>query len=75
MMERFQSDRTSVVDEDRSGRPTTSQTTEYAKRMNFLVQKDRRITVTDIADKLDISCGSAYSITHTNLRYQTLCAM
>jgi hypothetical protein len=30
--------------------------------------------VTDITNKMDISCGSAYSITHQDLRYLTICA-
>jgi hypothetical protein len=38
-----------------------------------VVQEDRWITVTDTADKLDISCGSAYFIIHEDLRYRKIC--
>jgi hypothetical protein len=66
-MEQFQSDRTSVVDEDSSGRPTTALTADEVEGLNALVQEDRQITVTDVADKLDTSCGSVYSIIHKDL--------
>jgi hypothetical protein len=33
-----------------------------------------QITVTNIADKLDISCGSAYSIIHEDFRCHNICA-
>jgi hypothetical protein len=43
-------------------------------RVNALVQEDKQIAVADIADKLDISCGSAYSTIHDDLRYHKICA-
>jgi len=57
-----------VLDEDSSGGLTTSLTADSVEQTNALVQVDRRITVTDIANKLHINCGSAYSITHADLR-------
>jgi len=58
-MERFQSDRTSIVNEDCSGYLTTSQVTDNVEQVNALVKEDSWITVTDGADKMGISCGSA----------------
>jgi hypothetical protein len=63
-VERFQSGRTSAVDEDYVGCSTTSQTVDNVEQVNGLVREERWITVTDIANKLEISCGSAYSIIH-----------
>jgi hypothetical protein len=40
-----------------------------------LVQEDRWNTVTDIANKLDIRHGSAYSVIHKDLGYHKICAM
>jgi len=37
------------------------------EQVNALVQVDRWITVTDIADMLDINCGFTYSIIHKDL--------
>jgi hypothetical protein len=38
-----------------------------------LLQEDSWITVTDIADKLVICCGSAYSIIHKGLGSHNIC--
>jgi len=69
----FQSGRTSVVNEDRSSRPTTSRAADSVERVNALVQEDRQLTDTDIADKLDIICRSAYSIILEDLGYHNIC--
>jgi len=45
----------SVTDE-RQGCSTTSRTTDNVERFSSVVQEDRRITIIDIVDKLDISC-------------------
>jgi hypothetical protein len=47
---------------------------DNAKAVNALFQEDRKITVTDIANKLDISCGFTYSIMHEDLGYHKICA-
>jgi hypothetical protein len=73
-MERFQSGRTSIVDEDRSGRLTTSQMADNVEQVYAVVQGDRQITDTDTVDNLDINCESAYSIIHEHLRYHKICA-
>jgi hypothetical protein len=73
-VESFQSGRTSIVDEDHLGHPTTSQTVDNVEQVNALVQEDRQITVTHTADELEISCGSAYSIVHEDLGYHKICA-
>jgi hypothetical protein len=44
------------------------------EQVNALVQDDRGITVNDTTKKLEISCGSAYSITYENIRYHKICA-
>jgi hypothetical protein len=68
-VERFQNGRTSVVGEDRSGRPNTSRTANSVERIIALVQEDRRITVTYVDDKMDISYVSPYSFIHKDLGY------
>jgi hypothetical protein len=42
--------------------------------VNALVEEDRQIIITDIAGKLVMSCGSAYSIIHEDLKYHKICA-
>jgi hypothetical protein len=49
-----------------SGHLTTSGVTDIVEQANTLVWNNRWITVTNIADKLDISCGSG-------IRYHKIC--
>jgi len=44
------------------------------ERVNALIQEDRQINVFDIADRLDVSCGSAYSIIHEDSGYHRICS-
>jgi len=60
-VEVFPNGRTSVVDEGRLGRPTTSRTDVNVERVNAVVPEGRRTSITYIDDKLDFSCGSAHS--------------
>jgi len=54
-------------------RPNTSRTADNFKRVNALIQEDRRITVIDRTDKLDISCGPANSVIHEDLGCHKIC--
>jgi HD-GYP domain-containing protein (c-di-GMP phosphodiesterase class II) len=69
-VERFKHGRTNVTDEDRSVRPITSSSVTNVDRLNTLIQENRRITVSAVANVLDISYGSAYSIMHDELKYR-----
>lgn len=53
---------------------TTSDTVQLPVGSVQSVQEDRRNTVTDTADKLDIRCRSACSIDQEDLRCNTICA-
>jgi len=72
-VERFQSGRTSIVQEDHSGHLTTTKTADNVKWANATVQEDRWITVANRADKFDINCGSAYAIIHKEPGYHKIC--
>jgi hypothetical protein len=71
---RFKNGRTNVTGEDRSGRPITSSSVTSVDRVNTLIQESRRITVSAVANVLDISYGSAYSIMHDELKYRKVCS-
>jgi hypothetical protein len=49
-------------------------TNDSVEWVDALVHEDRQITVTDIANKLDISFWSSYSIIHEDLRFHRICA-
>ena len=58
--ERFKSGNESVEDEQRSGRPSTSKTDENVQKVAKLVRSDRRMTVRELTEELNISYGEMY---------------
>jgi hypothetical protein len=67
----FKNVRTSVTDAERSGHPTTATTARNEERARELILQSRR---DGIAKQLNISIGSAYSVTHDNLQFHKVCA-
>jgi hypothetical protein len=47
-------------DEARSGHPSKLRCQGNISRANTLIREDRRITVSEVAEMLDVSSGSAY---------------
>jgi len=59
------SGRASTVDED--AQAVWPWPADNVEQVNALVQKERQITVTDTANKMDISCGYAHYIIHKDM--------
>jgi ribosomal protein S25 len=57
----------SVEDDERSGRPSTSKTTENVERIQELVNEDRHQTMHELADTVGISYGVCQEILTENL--------
>ena len=55
------------MDAERSGRPATATTMREEERTLELIHKNRRITVEEVAGRLNVSVGSAYSLIHDSL--------
>ena len=72
--EMFKNGRTSVSDAERSGRPATATTTRNEERTLELIRENRRITVEEVAGRLNVSVGSAYSLIHDSLKLSKVCA-
>jgi DNA-binding Lrp family transcriptional regulator len=70
----FDNGRTDVQDEQQSGRPSTSTTDDNLCHIEGLIQEDRRIRVSDIADELNISVGTVHNIVHEQLGYRKKCS-
>jgi len=70
----FENGRTSVTDAERSGRPATATTTRNEERTLELILKNRRIKVEEVAGRLNVSVGSAYSLIHDSLKFSKVCA-
>jgi histone-lysine N-methyltransferase SETMAR len=60
--ERFRNGSESIDDEERSGRPSTSCTDENISKVNEMIRSNRRLTIRDIADDLNISFRSVQHI-------------
>ncbi|PNF27477.1 hypothetical protein B7P43_G08983 [Cryptotermes secundus] len=52
---RFKNGRTSTVDDDRSGRPSTDTTSENVAKVRDLIVQDRRLTIQDLCNTLGLS--------------------
>jgi len=57
--EMFENGRTSVTDAERSGHPATAMTTRNEERTLEMIRENRRITVAEVAGRLNVSVGSA----------------
>ncbi|UYV71433.1 hypothetical protein LAZ67_8003173 [Cordylochernes scorpioides] len=58
----FSEGREDVNDEERAGRPSTSTTDEKINEVEKMILVNRRITVREVAEDLNISIGSCHSI-------------
>ncbi|UYV81528.1 hypothetical protein LAZ67_20001451, partial [Cordylochernes scorpioides] len=58
----FSEGREDVNDEERAGRPSTSTTDEKINEVEKMILANRRITVREVAEDLNISIGSYHSI-------------
>lgn len=63
----FSEGREDVNDEERAGRPSTSTTDENIDKVKKIVLANRRITVREVAEDLNISIGSCHSILTNDL--------
>jgi DNA-binding transcriptional ArsR family regulator len=64
---RFNAGRVSVEDDERSGRRSTSKTTEDVEKIRELIHEDRRRTIHELADTVWISYGVCLEILTENL--------
>ncbi|GFT63953.1 histone-lysine N-methyltransferase SETMAR [Nephila pilipes] len=56
------------------GRPSSSRTDINTARDEEIIQRDRRVTVREIASELYLSYGNVQSIVTDELRYSKVCA-
>jgi transposase len=66
--ERFRNGCESVEDEERSGRPSTSKTQENVERVREIIRSNRRLTIGEIPEDLNIFYDSVQNI--CNKRYE-----
>jgi len=71
---RFKNGRMSIEDDERSGRPCSSNTAENVERVRVAVHEDRRRTINDISDIVGISFGSCQKILTDDLKMRRIAA-
>jgi [histone H3]-lysine36 N-dimethyltransferase SETMAR len=70
----FKDGRETVENQSHPRRPTTSCTSDNIARVDELIRADRRVTVRDVAEELEISVGSAENIVRNVLKYSKVSA-
>ena len=70
---RYENGYESVMDKQRSGRPT-SITSQKIREIKELLDTDRCITVREVSQWVDCSVGTVHIIIHENLNMRRLCA-
>ena len=58
----FNTGRTSVEDDERTGRPTSCTTPETVARIEELIRQDRRRTIRDIAEEVEVGYGTCQRV-------------
>uniref|UniRef100_A0A3B5B8J3 Mos1 transposase HTH domain-containing protein n=1 Tax=Stegastes partitus TaxID=144197 RepID=A0A3B5B8J3_9TELE len=71
---RFKMGRTSLDDDDRPGRPSTSTTPENVQEIEEIVRQDRRLTIKEIAHMVNMSFGTVQAILTSNLNLHRVAA-
>jgi hypothetical protein len=62
------------MDAERSGCPATATTTRNEERTLELIRESKRITVEEVAGRLNVIVGSANSLIHESLNFSKLWA-
>jgi len=73
-IEMFENGRMSLTDAERSRLPATATTMRNEERTLELICENRRITVEEVAGRLNVSVGSACSLIHDSLMFSKVCA-
>jgi len=64
----------SVEDEERSGRPSTSKTQENVEKVREMILSNRRLTIRELSENVNISYGSVRNILTTDLNLRQMSA-
>jgi len=60
--QRFKSDKTSIEDDPKSGRPSTSMDDDHAEKVLAVIRQNRRLTVREVAEEVGICKISCHLI-------------
>ncbi|XP_015905527.1 protein GVQW3-like [Parasteatoda tepidariorum] len=72
--ERFKSGRESIEVDERSGRPSTSKTDENIDKVKEMLVNNRKLTIREISEGLNIAYGSVQDILANDLGFRRVAA-
>jgi [histone H3]-lysine36 N-dimethyltransferase SETMAR len=70
----FKDGRKSVSDNPRPGCPIVTNTTTMAKEIEKIIFNNRKIKISEISNKVNISYGPVFKIVHENLKFKKICS-
>lgn len=70
----FKEGREEIADEPRSGRPTMTRTDENVNRVREVLRSDRRLSIQQIANTLNMSTFAVHGIVTKDLQMHKVCA-
>jgi len=66
--QRFKSGRTSIEDDSKSGRPSTSMDDDHVEKVLAVIRQNRRLTVREVAEEVRICKSSSHLILTDKLK-------
>jgi len=72
--QRFKSGRTSIEDDPKSGRPSTSMDDDHVEKVLAVIRQNRRVTVHEVAEEAGICKSSCHLILSDKLKIRRVAA-
>ena len=72
--QRFKSDRTSIEDDPKSGRPSTSMDDDHFEKVLAVIRQNRRLTVREVAEEVGVCKSSCHLILTDKLKMRRVAA-
>ena len=72
--QRFKSDRTSIEDDSKSGKPSTSMEHDHVEKVVAVIRQNRHLTVREVAEDVGIGKSSCHLILTDKLKMRRVAA-
>jgi len=72
--QRFKSDRTSIEDDHKSGRPSSSTGDDHIEKVRSVILENRRLTIREVSEEVGISKSSCHTILTEKLKMHRVAA-
>jgi transposase len=72
--QRFKSGRTSIEDDPKSGRPSSSTGDDHIEKVRSVIREDRRLTVLEVSEEVGICKSSCHTILTEKLKMHRVAA-